>query len=362
MPRRPKPPVTPTLPFPASDPGPAASNLVLYQTEDGATRVQVRLHEGTVWMTQRTMAELYETSKQGISAHIQGIFEDREVRPEATVKNFLTVQQEGERQVNRAVEHYSLPVILAVGYRVRSTRGTQFRRWATTQLEDLLVKGFVLDDARLKDGRAIGADAYFDELLERIRDIRASERIFYQKITDIYAQCSVDYDSAADVTKRFYATVQNKLHWAIHGHTAAELIRDRAHAEQPNMGLKTWKNAPHGKIRKGDVNVAKNYLDEAELRELNRVVTMYLDFAEDQAQRKSAMTMMQWEARLDAFLAFNERAVLKHSGQVSANVARVLAETELDRYETRLRGIEAEQPSSDFDRLLQRARHLTRKA
>ncbi len=213
------------------------------------------------------------------------------------------------------MDHYNLDVILAVGYRVRSHRSTQFRQWATAQLRELLVKGFVLDDERIKAGRTIGQD-YFDELLNRIRDIRASERLFYQKITDIYAT-SIDYDANADISKTFFATVQNKLHWAIHGHTAAEIIRERANASQPNMGLTTWKNAPRGTIRRVDVTIAKNYLSESEIAELNRIVSMYLDYAEDRARRHSPMHMADWVSRLDRFLQFNERNILTHAGTIS---------------------------------------------
>jgi len=341
----------------ARDLTPTSSSLILYQTEDGGTRVQVRLYERTVWMTQRAMAELYEVTVPTVNAHLSNLYEEREIASEATIRQFLIVQPEGARQVSRLIDHYNLQAILAVGYRVRSLRGTQFRRWATTQLQELLVKGFVLDDARLKEGRALG-DEYFDELLERIRDIRASERLFYQKITDIYAQCSIDYDKESEVTKRFYATVQNKLHWAIHHHTAAEIIQERARADKPNMGLMTWKNAPHGAIRRADVSVAKNYLTEDEIRELNRIVTMYLGYAEDQAMRKRPMTMRQWEEKLDAFLAFNERDVLRHAGQISAEVAKRLAEAEFEKYQSQVRAREAMEPTSDFDRLVDESKRL----
>jgi hypothetical protein len=242
------------------------------------------------------------------------------------------------------VDHYNLDMILAVGYRVRSHRGTQFRRWATERLREYLVKGFVMDDERLKEGRGLGAD-YFEELLERIRDIRASEKRFYRKITDIYS-LSVDYDANAEVTQAFFATVQNKLHWAIHGHTAAELIRERADADKPNMGLTTWKG---GKVRKRDIGVAKNYLTEGELRGLNRIVTMYLDYAEDQAERRHPMTMEEWREKLDAFLQFNQREVLQDAGTVSAEVARTLAETVYEKYRTARLTREAQEPD-DFDR------------
>ena len=243
-----------------------------------------------------------------------------------------------------------------MGYRVRSHRGTQFRQWATALLREYMVKGFVLDDQRLKDGRNLERD-YFDELLARIRDIRASERRFYQKITDIYST-SVDYDPKHPLSQEFFATVQNKLHWAIHGHTAAEIVAERADADRPNMGLTTWRNAPAGKIRKAGVSVAKNYLTEEELRSLNRIVTQYLDYAEDQAERRRTMTMADWKERLDAFLEFNERDVLTDAGRVSHEVAQRLAEAEFERHEARLRELEAAEPTSDFDELVEKTKRL----
>ena len=255
--------------------------------------------------------------------------------------------------------HYNLDMILAVGYRVRSPRGTQFRQWATAQLRELLVKGFVLDDERIKAGRTIGQD-YFEELLARIRDIRASERLFYQKITDIYAT-SIDYDPNAEITQTFFKTVQNKLHWAIHGHTAAEIIHQRADATKPNMGLTTWKNAPHGPIRKADVTIAKNYLTEQEIGELNRIVSMYLDYAEDQARRKRPMHMTDWIAKLDAFLRFNERNILTHAGKVSHELAEEHAHAEFLRYDEHRRALEAQQPTGDFDRLVDETKQVQAK-
>jgi hypothetical protein len=253
--------------------------------------------------------------------------------------------------------YYNLEVIIAVGYRVRSHRGTQFRQWATALLREYVVKGFVLDDQRLKDIRNLGAD-YFDELLERIRDIRASERRFYQKITDIYAT-AVDYDPNHPLTQEFFATVQNKLHWAVHGQTAAEVIAGRADATKPHMGLTTWAKAPAGKVRRADVSIAKNYLTQGELRELNRIVTQYVDHAEDQAERRRTMTMADWRARLDAFLRFNEREVLADAGRVSHEVAKQLAEEQFDRYDTECRELEATEPTSDFDRLIQETKRLS---
>ncbi len=268
----------------------------------------------------------------------------------------MTVQTEGGRQVRRLLDHYNLDAILAVGYRVRSIRGTQFRQWATTQLRELLVKGFVLDDEKLKGGPTQLGD-YFEELLERIRDIRASERRFYQKITDIYAT-SIDYDPKAEITLTFFATVQNKLHWAIHGHTAAEVIVERADAAKPHMGMTTWKNAPKGKIRKTDVSVAKNYLTEEELSALNRVVTMYLDYAEDQARRRKPMHMTDWVHKLDDFLRFTERNILTHAGKVSKQLAEDHAHREFEKFEAERRRIEATMPTSDFDHAVEEVKRL----
>ena len=331
-----------------------SGQVLIYR--DGALNLQVRLDGATVWLTQAAMAELYQTTPQNITIHIKGIYEDGELDEAATCKEFLQVRAEGGRQVQRSLKHYSLDVILAVGYRVRSARGTLFRQWATSQLRELLVKGFVLDDERIKAGRTIGQD-YFDELLARIRDIRASERLFYQKITDIYAT-SIDYDPHAPISQELFATVQNKLHWAIHGHTAAELVRRRADATRPSMGLTTWKNAPHGPIRKADVTVAKNYLSAAELTELNRVVSMYLDYAEDQAHRKQPMHMADWIVKLDAFLQFNERNILTHAGAVSQQIAQQHAHGEFARYEAQRRVLEATQPASDFDTAVEQVRRL----
>ncbi|ADD69315.1 conserved hypothetical protein [Denitrovibrio acetiphilus DSM 12809] len=338
---------------------PASPNteFLFYVAEDGTTKVQVRVQDETVWMSQNALAELYGTTKQNISKHINRIFQERELEPQSTVNQWLTVQTEGRREVERLIDHYNLEMIIAVGYRVRSKRGTQFRQWATERLTEYVVKGFTMDDERLKEGKNLGQD-YFDELLERIRDIRASERRFYQKITDIYAQCSVDYDPQAEITQEFYATVQNKLHWAIHGHTAAELIAERADADKPNMGLQTWKNAPKGKVRKGDVATAKNYLTEDELKELNRIVVMYLDYAELQASRRQTMTMIEWSAKLDSFLEFNEMDVLNNAGRIKAEVAKKLAIEEFGKYTEKQKKLEAETPTSDFDKLVQQTKKL----
>jgi hypothetical protein len=339
----------------APTPGePGGGQILIYR--DGSLNLQVRLDGQTVWLTQRQLAELYQTTVPNINQHLKAVYEEGELAADATIKQYLIVQTEGSRNVRRQVEHYSLDVILAVGYRVRSARGTQFRQWATSRLRELLVKGFVLDDERIKAGRTIGQE-YFDELLARIRDIRASERLFYQKIADIYAT-SIDYDPAADITRQFYATVQNKLHWAVHGHTAAEVIRQRADADKPNMGLTAWKNAPAGPIRKTDVTVAKNYLTQQEIAELNRVVSMYLDYAEDQAHRHRPMHMSEWAARLDSFLQFNERNVLTHAGTISHELAEEHALAQFAVFEQQRLESEATRPTSDFDRAVEHVKHL----
>ena len=297
---------------PAPDTG-----IVFYQTEDGKSRIQVRLQGDTVWLNQRLLAELYKVSVPTINEHISTIYSDHELSPEATIRKFLIVQTEGSRQVERLVDFYSLEMILAIGYRVRSHRGVQFRRWATERLQEYMVKGFVLDDQRLKGEQAFGAD-YFDELLERIRDIRASEKRFYQKVRDIYT-LSIDYDSQAESTQFFFKIVQNKLHWAITGQTAAEIIIERADASKPNMGLTSWKGA---RVRQSDIFVAKNYLLTEEIGELNRLVTMWLDYAEDQAKRRKPVYMKDWQQKLDSFLQFNQRAILEHSGKISMEEAK----------------------------------------
>lgn len=303
------------------------TNILIYQTEEGNTKIDVRLENETVWMTQKAIAELYQKGINTINEHIKNIYAEGELQESATVRKNRIVQTEGKREVEREVSFYNLEMILAIGYRVRSHRGTQFRQWATERLNEYLVKGFTMDDERLKEMRNFGQD-YFDELLERIRDIRTSEKRFYQKITDIYAT-SVDYDSKAEITQGFFATVQNKLHFAIHGQTAAELIAARAKADKENMGLTSWKG---DKVRKGDVTVAKNYLSEKELKSLNRIVTMYLDYAEDQAERQQPMHMSDWIDKLNAFLQFNGREILENAGKVSKAVADQLATQEYEKY------------------------------
>lgn len=325
------------------------SEILLYQTEDGQTRIDVRLEDGTVWLSQKRIAELFQVGVPTIHEHLRNIYEEQELLPEPTLRKFRIVQAEGNREVSRLVDHYNLDAILAVGYRVRSHRGTQFRRWATERLREYVVKGFAMDDARLKAvATPFGAD-YFDELLERIRDIRSSERRFYQKITDIYAT-SVDYDAHAPISQEFFATVQNKLHWAITGQTAAEIVARRADADAPNMGLTSWKGA---KVRKSDVHVAKNYLNEEELLGLNRIVTMYLDYAEDQAERQAPMYMKDWVERLNAFLRFNEREVLDNPGSISAALAKAKAERQYELFAERRRAEEA-RLEGDFDKAVKR--------
>lgn len=303
------------------------SQLIIYQTEDGKTKLEVRLEHKSIWLTQAAMAELFQTTPQNITLHLKDIYNTGELTPEATCKENLQVQEEGGRQVGRTRKFYNLTVIIAVGYRVNSARGTQFRQWATERLNEYLVKGFTMDDERLKQGANIDSD-YFDEVLERIRDIRASEKRFYQKIRDIY-KLAVDYDPKAEETLEFFRIVQNKLHFAVSGKTAAELISERVDAYKPNMGLTSWKGA---KVRPGDVTIAKNYLNAKEIEQLNRIVTMYLDYAEDQARRHRQIFMRDWRQKLDAFLKFNERDILRDAGKVTKEVADKLALEQYERF------------------------------
>jgi hypothetical protein len=329
------------------------SEILIFQSEDGKSRIQVRLEEDTVWLTQALMAELFQTSIPNVSMHIRNVFEEGELDSKSVVKNCLTTAADGKKY---GVSFYNLDVILSVGYRVRSHRGTQFRKWSTERLREYLVKGFAMDDERLMEGRGLGAD-YFDELLDRIREIRASEKRFYQKIRDIY-KLSIDYDPAAEATQEFFQIVQNKLHWAVTGQTAAEIIAGRSDAGKPNMGLTNWKGV---KVRRQDVAIAKNYLTEKEIRELNRIVTMYLDYAETQAERRRPLYMRDWREKLDAFLEFNERQILTDAGKASMEVAKKLA---LERYETFARRRLAEEaalPDDDFERTAKRLEHRTEK-
>ncbi len=310
-----------------TDRPPTEGELILYRTASGGVRVEVLYESETFWLDQRRMAELFGVDVRTVSEHLRNIYDSGELAEDATLRKFRMVRTEGNREVSREVSAYDLDAIISVGYRVNSAQATQFRIWATQTLREFIVKGFVLDDERLKLNKRFGKD-YFDELLERIREIRASERRFYLKITDIYEQCSIDYDAHAETTKTFFKTVQNKLHWAVTGKTAAEIIADRADASKPSMGLTTWKNAPKGKILKSDVTVGKNYLIEREVSELERIVSMYLDYAENQAARQIAMKMADWVQKLDAFLKFNEYEVLTNAGRISKEVADRLAEAQ----------------------------------
>jgi hypothetical protein len=325
---------------------PNENNFILYISSDGAVKISVIMQGETIWLTQKAIGELFGKSKATISEHFRNIYAEGELQRETTVRNFRTVQTEGGRQVERELEHYNLDAIISVGYRVNSYQATQFRIWATQTLKEYIIKGFVLDDARLKQGGNIFGQDYFDELLERIREIRASERRFYQKITDIYAQCSADYDPNAPITREFYATAQNKLHWAITGKTAAEIIYTSADATKVNMGLTTWKNAPEGKILKRDAQIAKNYLSEQHIKELNRLVSAYLDLAENRAQRQILMTMTDWVAFLDRFLELSDYPILTDKGKVSALEAKLKAAQEYDKF----RQIQDQTYLSDFDK------------
>lgn len=317
-----------------TDQAPQEGELILYRTADDAVRVEVLYETETFWLDQRRIAQLFGVEVPTISYHLKEIYASGELTREATLRKILRVQTEGNREVRREIEFYNLDAIISVGYRVNSAQATQFRIWATQTLREFIVKGFVLDDERLKLNKRFGKD-YFDELLERIREIRASERRFYLKITDIYEQCSIDYDKQAETTQTFFKTVQNKLHWAVTRKTAAELIAERADAAKPSMGLTTWKNAPKGKVLKSDVSVAKNYLIESEIKELERIVSMYLDYAENQAARQIPMKMAEWVGKLDAFLQFNEYEVLANAGKVSAEVAKRLAEEQYEAFRVR---------------------------
>lgn len=308
------------------------SEFLLYRSPQGEIRVEVFIHQENVWLTQKKMSELFGVGIPAISKHLDNIYQEGELDQNSTLSILETVQKEGNREVSRKVEYYNLDAIISVGYRVNSSRATQFRIWATKILKEYLIKGFAMDDERLKNPQNPFGKDYFEEQLARIRDIRSSERRFYQKITDIYAQCSADYDPKSKMTEEFFATVQNKLHWAITGQTAAEIVYTRADSKRKNMGLMSWKNAPQGKIRKTDISVAKNYLDKKEVELLNRVVSMYLDYAEMQAANRKVMYMGDWITKLNAFLKFNEKDVLEGKGKISQNVANALAVGEYEKY------------------------------
>jgi hypothetical protein len=327
----------------------STAEFLIFTRQAGEDGIEVRVADETVWLTQKLMAILFEVTVPTINEHLANLYAQGEITRDSTTRDFRTVQTEGGREVARTVEFYNLDAIIAVGFRVNSARAIQFRQWATGVLRDYAIRGYVLDKERLKNG-AFLSKAYFENLLAEIREIRASERKFYQKITDIYAT-AMDYTMDAEITQTFFATVQNKLHFAIHGHTAAEVIMTRADGTKERMGLTPWKNAPHGKILKPDVSIAKNYLTEEELKALDRFVTMYLDYAEDQAERKIPMTMTDWAGKLNAFLQFNEREILDNPGKVSQEVAKAFAESEFERY----RIVQDRLFESDFDRHIQKA-------
>lgn len=334
------------------------NDLILYTSDDGQTRLALREIGEQVWLSQLEMAELYQTTKQNISLHVQNILDEGELVAEATVKENLTVQTEGTRDVKRSIQLYALPMIIAVGYRVRSTRGTQFRKWATQTLGEYLVKGFVMDDERLKNPPVEHSTApdYFDELLERIRDIRASERRMYLRVREIFA-LAADYEPSLRETTEFFKVIQNKLHFATTGLTAAELIHSRADANKPNMGLTAFKG---NEVRKGDITVAKNYLTEAEIKQLNRIVTMWLDYAEDQASRKKQVFLKDWISKLDDFLSFNERDVLQNAGRLSKKDADKKAQTEFEQYTAQQRQLKEEKGADSLAELLKVRDMVTR--
>jgi len=319
-----------------------SDEIILYTSPEGNKRVAVYYQGETVWLTQKQLADLFDVEIPTINYHLKEIFKSGELEENSVIRKFRITAEDGKDYLTNC---YNLDAIISVGYRVNSEQATRFRIWATQTLREFIIKGFVLDDERLKQGKRFGVD-YFDELLERIREIRASERRFYQKITDIYQQCSIDYDKDAEITLLFFKTVQNKLHWAITGKTAAEIIAERAKATKPRMGLTTWKNAPKGKILKSDVSIAKNYLEENEIKGLERIVSMYLDYAENQAARQIPMKMTEWVKKLDAFLQFNEYDILNNAGRVSHEIAKTLAEQEYEKFRVK----QDRTFESDFDR------------
>ena len=325
-----------------------SSNILLYKTKQGETRVEVIFNSETFWMSQKRMADLFGVDVRTINYHLGQIYESGELTKEATIRKIGIVQSEGERDVERTPMFYNLDAIIAVGYRVNSYQATQFRIWATSVLKEMIVKGFVLDDERLKQGKHFGKD-YFDDLLERIREIRASERRYYQKITDVYAECSADYDPKAEITQLFFKMVQNMMHWAVTHQTAAEIIYSRADAEMPHMGLTTWKNAPDGRVQKSDTIVAKNYLSDKEVSALNRLSTAFLDVAELRAERQIIMTMADWKKQLDDFLTLYEYDKLDGAGSISAEQAKEKAYAEYDEF----RLIQDKDYLSDFDKEIQ---------
>jgi len=334
---------------------PPASSIVLYQTEDGRTRIECRFEGETLWLSQALMAELFQIGVNTVNHHLSQLYEEGEIDLGATIRQYRIVRIEGGREVSREIEHYSLPVIVAVGYRVRSQRGTLFRQWATARLSEYLVKGFSMDDQRLKNPPGRGVPDYFDELLERIRDIRASEKRVYLRVKEILA-LAADYTAGGPEVQVFFQTIQNKLHFAATGKTAPELIAERANAGKPNMGLTSWKG---GVVRKGDVTVAKNYLSAAEIEGLNRIVVMFLDFAEDQAKRRKQVFLADWRTKLDEFLRFNERGVLPDAGKMTRELADRLAEEQYERFSERRReSLEAEGEKDVIKQLEDAAKQL----
>ena len=327
----------------------SAAEYLIYVASIGDQQdsIEMRYEDENIWLTQKMMATLYDVSVAAINQHIKKVYDDSELEPDSTIKKFLIVQTEGSRKVSREVAHYNLQMIIAVGFKVNNERAVQFRKWANGIVKDYTIKGWVMDDERLKNGGSVLTTEYFDRLLEQIREIRLSERRFYQKITDIYAT-ALDYDRTAKTTKQFFAKVQNKMHYAVHGHMAAELIYERADAKKPHMGLTTWASAPEGKIVKSDVSIAKNYLSEQEMRSLERIVSAYLDLAEDGAERHIPMTMEDWAKRLDLFLMADDREILQDAGKITAEIAKTKAETEFEKY----RVVQDKLFMSDYDKFL----------
>ena len=328
-----------------------SSRILLYKTNQGQTRIEVVFNSETFWLSQKRMADLYGVDIRTVSYHLSQIYESGELKEEATIRKIGIVQMEGEREVNRPQMLYNLDAIIAVGYRVNSYQATQFRIWATAVLKELIIKGFVLDDERLKQGKHFGKD-YFDDLLERIREIRTSERRYYQKITDVYAECSADYDAKAETTKLFFKMVQNMMHWAVTHQTAAEIIYTRADAKMPHMGLTTWKNAPDGRVQKSDTIIAKNYLSDAEVTSLNRLSNAFLDVAEDRADRQLVMTMADWKKELESFLEYYRYDILENTGTISAEEAKEKAYAEYDKF----RIVQDREYLSDFDQEIKKWR------
>lgn len=327
----------------------ASAEFLTFAYQTGGNGVEVRVQDGTVWLSQKLIADLFDTKLQNINMHISNILEEAEIYEAATIKDFLIVQNEGDRTVNRKIKHYNLDMIIAVGYRVNSRKATEFRQWATVTLRDFTLRGYLIDKKRMENGMFLDDD-YFERLLEEIREIRLSERRFYQKITDIYST-AMDYDKKAKTTRDFFAKVQNKLHWAVHQHTAAELIYERADSEKEHMGLTTWEKSPHGKIVKSDVSIAKNYLTDDEMQELEFIVSGYLDLAEGMARRKIPMTMADWAEQLDLVLKASKYEILNNSGKITAEIAKAHAENEFEKY----RVVQDKLFQSDYDEFLKLA-------